>query len=152
MLQVRVAETDADVERCYPVMMQLRPHLTRESLVAQVRRQREREGYQLVYVEDEGQVRALAGFRFQEMLARGWHMYVDDLVTDETGRSRGYGAFLMDWLVARAGEEGCDNLDLDSGVQRFAAHRFYFRQRMTISAYHFALPLKDDRRPTTDDR
>lgn len=145
-MQVRVAETDADVERCYPVMMQLRPHLTRESLVAQVRRQREREGYQLVYVEDEGQVRALAGFRFQEMLARGWHMYVDDLVTDELGRSRGYGAFLMDWLVARAGEEGCDNLDLDSGVQRFAAHRFYFRQRMTISAYHFALPLKDDHR------
>jgi GNAT superfamily N-acetyltransferase len=142
---VRVAETDADVERCYPIMVQLRPHLTRESLVAQVRRQREREGYQLVYVEDEGEVRALAGFRFQEMLARGWHMYVDDLVTDEVGRSRGYGAFLMDWLVARAREEGCDNLDLDSGVQRFAAHRFYFRQRMTISAYHFALPLKDDR-------
>jgi GNAT superfamily N-acetyltransferase len=123
-------------------MVQLRPHLTRESLVAQVRRQREREGYQLVYVEDEGQVRALAGFRFQEMLARGWHMYVDDLVTDELGRSRGYGAFLMDWLVARAREEGCVNLDLDSGVQRFAAHRFYFRQRMTISSYHFALPLK----------
>jgi GNAT superfamily N-acetyltransferase len=124
-------------------MMQLRPHLTRESLVAQVKRQREREGYQLVYVEDEGQVRALAGFRFQEMLARGWHMYVDDLVTDEMGRSRGYGAFLMDWLVARAREEGCVNLDLDSGVQRFHAHRFYFRQRMTISAYHFALPLKE---------
>jgi GNAT superfamily N-acetyltransferase len=144
-MQVRVAETDADVERCYPIMVQLRPHLTRESLVAQVRRQREREGYQLVYVEDEGEVRALAGFRFQEMLARGWHMYVDDLVTDEVGRSRGYGAFLMDWLVARAREEGCDNLDLDSGVQRFAAHRFYFRQRMTISAYHFALPLKDYR-------
>ncbi len=143
-MEVRVAETDADVERCYPVMVQLRPHLTRESLVAQVRRQREREGYQLVYVEDEGQVRALAGFRFQEMLARGWHMYVDDLVTDELGRSRGYGAFLMDWLVARAREEGCDNLDLDSGVQRFAAHRFYFRQRMTISAYHFALPLKGE--------
>ncbi len=142
-MQVRVAETDADVERCYPVMMQLRPHLTRESLVAQVKRQREREGYQLVYVEDEGQVRALAGFRFQEMLARGWHMYVDDLVTDEMGRSRGYGAFLMDWLVARAREEGCVNLDLDSGVQRFHAHRFYFRQRMTISAYHFALPLKE---------
>jgi GNAT superfamily N-acetyltransferase len=78
------------------------------------------------------------------MLARGWHMYVDDLVTDELGRSRGYGAFLMDWLVARAREEGCDNLDLDSGVQRFAAHRFYFRQRMTISAYHFALPLKGE--------
>ncbi len=37
-MQVRVAETDADVERCYRVMVQLRPHLTRESLVAQVRR------------------------------------------------------------------------------------------------------------------
>jgi GNAT superfamily N-acetyltransferase len=144
MMEVKVAQNDAELERCFPVMVQLRPKLTAQSFMEQVKRQQAREGYQLAYVEDAGEVRALAGFRFQEMLFRGWHMYVDDLITDEGGRSHGYGAALFDWLVARARQEGCVGLDLDSGVQRFAAHRFYFRQRMHISSYHFSLSLDEE--------
>ena len=34
----------------------------------------------------------------------------------------------------------------DSGVQRYAAHRFYFARRLVIQAYHFGMDLhgKDD--------
>jgi hypothetical protein len=32
-------------------------------------------------------------------------------------------------------------LDLDSGVTRFDAHRFYLRERMHIQSHHFALAL-----------
>jgi hypothetical protein len=41
------------------------------------------------------------------------------------------------WLRQLALAEGCDALDLDSGVQRHLAHRFYFRYGMQIAAYHF---------------
>ena len=68
---------------------------------------------------------------------------VDDLVADNAARSRGYGGLLLDWLAAEAKRRGCVGLDLDSGVQRADAHRFYFRQRMTIAAYHFILPLEE---------
>ena len=67
--------------------------------------------------------------------------YVDDLVTDESERSLGYGGALFDWLVAEARAEGCGKLELDSGVQRFAAHRFYLTKRMIISSHHFSLEL-----------
>jgi hypothetical protein len=33
-------------------------------------------------------------------------------------------------------------LHLDSGVQRFAAHRFYLARRMDITCHHFALKLR----------
>jgi hypothetical protein len=33
-------------------------------------------------------------------------------------------------------------LDLDSGVHRHDAHRFYLRERMLISAHHFTKPLR----------
>jgi hypothetical protein len=32
---------------------------------------------------------------------------------------------------------------LDSGTHRRDAHRFYFRERMHISSYHFALKLAE---------
>ena len=40
-----------------------------------------------------------------------------------------------------AKEKGCEALHLDSGVQRAQTHRFYFREGLTINAYHFRIPL-----------
>ncbi|MDI9546398.1 MAG: GNAT family N-acetyltransferase [Chloroflexota bacterium] len=138
-MHIALAETDQVVARCHPVMVQLRPHLADvNEFVAQVKRQFA-EGFRLAYVEDGDAVVAAAGFRVQEMLAHGRLLYVDDLVSDAALRSHGYGAALMAWLVAYAREQGCVSLQLDSGVQRYDAHRFYFSQRMHIASYHFAL-------------
>jgi GNAT superfamily N-acetyltransferase len=135
-----MVSTDADIEACHPVMAQLRPHVPAEGFVALVRRM-EATGYHLASIGDEdGVVRAVAGYRFLDQLVRGKVLYVDDLVTDEAARSRGHGEALLDWLYTHAREQGCTALELDSGVHRGGAHRFYFRQRMTISAYHFTRP------------
>jgi GNAT superfamily N-acetyltransferase len=99
-------------------------------------------GYKLAYVWD-GEVKAVAGFRISECLAWGKFLYVDDLVSKSSDRSKGYGGALFDWLVKHAKENGCAAFHLDSGVQRFAAHRFYLNKRMIIEAHHFALNLKD---------
>jgi len=139
-MKVALATSEIELTRCFPVMAQLRPHLSKEEFVHQVRRQQQ-DGYRLAYLEDQGEIRSLAGFRMMEMLAFGKLMYVDDLVTAENHRSRGYGASLFDWLIARARADGCAQLHLDSGVHRFAAHRFYLMKRMEISSHHFSLKL-----------
>ena len=64
-------------------------------------------------------------------------LYVDDLVTLESERSRGVGAMLLAELLDRAKQTGCEILDLDSGVDRGEAHRFYMREGLTISSFHF---------------
>jgi len=134
------AQTDSEIERCFAVMAQLRPHLVAPEFVRQVRRL-QTQGFHLAALEDGGDIRAVAGYRFQEKLFSGRNLYVDDLVTDSAQRSRGHGSRLLNWLVAEARSHGCNQLELDSGVQRFDAHRFYFRERMHVSAYHFVQPL-----------
>jgi GNAT superfamily N-acetyltransferase len=96
-------------------------------------------------LESEGEVRAVAGYRYLESLFSGKFLYVDDLVTRVADRSLGFGGQLFDWLVKEAREHGCESLELDSGVQRFDAHRFYLLKRMNISCYHFRLKLSHDR-------
>jgi GNAT superfamily N-acetyltransferase len=66
---------------------------------------------------------------------------VDDLVTDEALRSKSYGRQMLSWLIDQARAEGCESFELDSGVQRFDAHRFYLSNRMIISGHHFRLKL-----------
>lgn len=135
-------ETDAQILDTWPVMHQLRPHISAEAYLPMVRRMMASDGYRLAAATDDaGEVRAVAGYRMMEMLYCGRILYVDDLVTDDRARSRGFGKALLDWMTAHARGQGCAQLHLDSGVQRAGAHRFYFREGMTITAYHFTLPL-----------
>jgi GNAT superfamily N-acetyltransferase len=137
---VRLARGDQDIAASYPVMCQLRPHLGETEYLETVASML-REGYELALLERDGSVTAVAGFRVMHMLARGRHLYVDDLVTDSRARSHGAGKALFDWLVELARTRGCRQLELDSGVWRGDAHRFYFARRMTIASYHFSLNL-----------
>jgi GNAT superfamily N-acetyltransferase len=137
---IALAETDAAIARCFVVMAQLRPHLIEKDFVARVRSM-QLENFHLAFVEDAGAVCAVAGYRYQHKLFSGKNLYVDDLVTDSAQRSKGHGKALLSWLIAEARAHGCVNFELDSGVQRFEAHRFYLRERMHISSYHFSLKL-----------
>jgi GNAT superfamily N-acetyltransferase len=139
--KISVAKTPAQIARCHAVMRELRPQFRRRDRFVKRVRLQQRDGYSLAFLEAGGEVRAVAGYRILESLFSGRFMYVDDLVTRATDRSAGYGGGLLDWLAERARGEGCENLELDSGVQRFDAHRFYFKKRMKISSYHFAIKL-----------
>lgn len=140
MVHIAIATTDTDIQRCFPVMQQLRPHLVVDEFVTRIRQQ-EKQGYHLSFLEAENRIRAVGGFRIAENLAWGKFLYVDDLVTHEGDRAYGYGTALFEWLLAHAQHQNCDQFHLDSGVQRFAAHRFYMNRGMRISSHHFALAL-----------
>jgi len=125
---------------CYPVISELRPHFDQDRFISQVQRQME-QGYQLVYIEESERVVAVAGFRILENLAWGRFLYVDDLVTLSDARSQGHGRTLLNWLKSYATTQGCEQLHLDSGVQRKAAHRFYGREGLSASSLHFCVGL-----------
>ena len=139
--KISIAQTAEQIRRCHSIMRQLRPHFARaDEFVRQVQRQQE-QGYFLAFLEHDGEVRAVAGYRFLESLFSGKNLYVDDLVTDESSRSSGFGGRLIDWLTREARRRGCRRLELDSGVQRDRAHRFYFRKGLKIDSFHFRKEL-----------
>jgi GNAT superfamily N-acetyltransferase len=136
---IQLAISVAEIEQCFPVMSQLRSHLSADDFVQQVQAQMET-GYQLAYIHD-AQVIGVAGFEISTNLAWGKYLYLADLVVDDQMRSQGYGEALFTWLIKYAQKHDCQEFHLDSGVQRFAAHRFYLRHKMNISSHHFSLKL-----------
>jgi GNAT superfamily N-acetyltransferase len=140
-LPVRIAISIQEISNCFAVMSELRPHLSLAEFITQVDRQQQQCHYQLLYLQVDESIEAVAGFRVSESLAWGKFLYVDDLVTRANRRSNGYGSILFNWLLEYARTNGCQQLTLDSGVQRFAAHRFYLHHRMEITSHHFTLKL-----------
>ena len=138
---IALAETPEQVARCYAVMRELRTAVRSEAEFVERVLKQLGEGYHLAHLDVGGEVVACAGYRYGNNLAWGKHLYVDDLVTASDARSGGTGGALLRWLAAEAHAHGCRQLHLDSGTQRAAAHRFYMREGMRISSYHFSLSL-----------
>ncbi len=126
----------------FAVLRELRPHLT-AALLRQVYEEGYPQGLRFAAAFDAGgRCLGVAGFRVVATTFALRKLYVDDLVTAEVARSQGVGAALLGELERRARAAGCSELDLDSGVQRREAHRFYMRERMAITAYHFGKALE----------
>lgn len=138
---LRFADEEADVIRCFELMRQLRPHLaTEHEFVDRWHRQREA-GYRLIALWQDQNPVALAGFRVQENLVHGVHLYVDDLVTDEAARSSGFGHVLMDRLKEEGRALGLEKLILDTPLTNVLGHRFYHREGLLARALRFYVSL-----------
>ena len=140
-MTIKLAQTAAEILLCRDAILALRPHHADTDLVVLIQSM-QTEGYQLAFVEVDGQAAAICGYRYLNFLYCGKHFYIDDLSTLEAYRGRGYGAALLDFVKAEAIERGFDVVALDSGHQRSAAHRLYLNKGYTISAHHFTLTIK----------
>jgi GNAT superfamily N-acetyltransferase len=138
MPRIAIARTPEEIDACYPVMSQLRPKLRREDFVKRVGELAAATGLTLAYLEDAG-VQAVAGYRISDWLAGGRYLEIEDLVTADGARSRGYGSALFDWIVDLAAREGCLQVRLVSHLRRVDAHRFYLRKGMMQEAYYFSM-------------
>lgn len=124
-------------EELLPVLQELRPHLTAESFTA-VYEEGYPQGLRFTAAYVEGRCVGVAGWRVLSTVVAIRKLYVDDLVTTVSDRGRGVGKALLSDLQDRARAAGCIALDLDCGVQRSDSHRFYMREGLVITSFHFA--------------
>lgn len=136
MTEIKIAITDNEIASCWEAISVLRPMLEKEHFVSLIK-DLQKEGYQLLYIQEEGITVAIAGYRIYTMLYCGKMLYLDDLSTLETHRGKGYASKLLNHLKEIALEQNCVSIQLDSGPSRTTAHKLYFKEDFTISAYHF---------------
>lgn len=136
-------QSDEAIDATRAVMLQLRPHLDPDGYRETVRSLMASDGYALVAAVSGTTILAVAGYRVMTMLYCGKLLYVDDLVTDERYRSRGAGRAVITWLKREAQTLGCDEIHLDTKITRERAHRFYFREGLGITCFHFAGPVRE---------
>lgn len=129
---------DGNTELAFEAMRELRPHLTGPAEFTERIRLQRAEGYRIVGSFDgSGAVVAVAGFRTGNCLAWGHFVYIDDLCTLPAARGRGHARALLDWVDEEAARLGCEQVHLDSGTHRNAAHRGYLKAGYDIQAFHF---------------
>jgi GNAT superfamily N-acetyltransferase len=122
-LEITELET-SEFEESYSVMRELRDHIASD-VYPKLLEEMHGGGYRLFAVREAGRIVALAGIGFGVNLYYGRYLWVYDLITAESERSRGHGRALLAYLEDLARSEGCDTIALSSALHRKDAHRFY---------------------------
>lgn len=138
-MEIKYATTQEELLKCWSAISALRPMLTQDKYLELIESMKI-EGYKLLFIEDaNGKVPAILGFRYMIMLYCGSIIYIDDLSTLPEARGKGYGNKLLDFVINLAHENNLDGVHLDSGHQRFDAHRLYLNKKFNIHSHHFTL-------------
>ena len=135
-MEIKIATTEEDILECWDVIFVLRPHLIKEEFVSTVK-EMFTEGYHLAYIEENGKALSAVGFRYLQYLYNGKHIYIDDLVSLPETRGKGYAGMLLEYVADIARNKGYKCVTLDSGHQRYTAHRLYLNKGYNIVAHHF---------------
>jgi len=136
-MEIKITETENDILKCWDVMRALRPHLDKTKFLSTVTEMIS-EGYTLAFIEEDGIAVAAIGFRYLQLLYNGKQYYIDDIATLPNYRGKGYAGKLLDFVEGKAKEKGFAVITLDSGYQRYDAHRLYLNKGFTINCHHFS--------------
>ena len=121
---IKELSTESQWLEAFPVLNELRTHLTVTTYL-EILGQMTCDGYRLFGLFENEQIVAVAGVAIRTNFYYGRHVFVYDLVTRSSERSKGYGEKLLDYVHQYAKEQNCGIVALESGLFRLDAHRFY---------------------------
>ncbi len=94
-------------------------------------------GYGQVAVFENEKCIGISGYWIGTKLYSGKYLEMDNVVIDESYRSKGIGKLLCDWCINKATENNCQKVMLDAYLENEKAHKFYEREGFTKRGYHF---------------
>ena len=113
-----------ELDIVWEVLSQLRVGLEYDEFENLIYDMRQKE-YKMFGIFEGEELVTYAGAFIQTNLYHKRHLFIDDLVTYDSVRSRGYGDAMIEYLINYAKVGMCENIVLSSGIQRENAHKFY---------------------------
>lgn len=143
-MKIHAAQTIKDLENFYPLLIELRPHLTFESFLDTYNHAHKNDQYELVGFYEEDHLIGLIGYRVLYDFVRGRHLYIDDLITSETIRSKGLGKRVLEFAEEKARELNCTGgLRLCAALENTRGIKFYENNGWKARTYAFTKKLHD---------
>ncbi|MGB1210324.1 MAG: GNAT family N-acetyltransferase [Lacinutrix venerupis] len=95
------------------------------------------ENYECAGVFENEKLIGVCGMWFQTRHYAGKSMEVDHVYIDEEYRGKGLGKRFFNWLYDYAKSKGCVISELNTYVQNYPSHKFYYNEGYEIFGYHF---------------
>ena len=133
-MKFRELKTTEDITKAYPLLNHLRPHITRDEFYNIYNEASQESGYKFIALEEAGEFLGLMGYRILTDYVHGRHLYIDDLVIEESQRGKGLGTLLLEESKRLAKEKACKRVRLCTGINSHDAKKFYEKNNWDLRA------------------
>ena len=127
-----------------PVLQELYPSLTLDAYRNDLINMLPNNHYGQIAVFEGETCLGLTGYWIGTKLWCGKYLEIDNLIVSEKQRSTGVGKQMFDYLAAKAMQENCTMMALDSYTSNFKAHKFFYNQSFAPKGFHFIRVLKNE--------
>jgi ribosomal protein S18 acetylase RimI-like enzyme len=132
--QIVIIKSESELEQAFSLMKELRPHITLQNFLDIYHQSNKTTGYEIAALKQDGQIVAIMGYRILYDYVHGKHCYIDDLVSSEQQRSKGFGAELLKFAEQFAKENQCTGLRLCTGTENERGKKFYEKNGWNLRA------------------
>ncbi|MBU2939293.1 GNAT family N-acetyltransferase [Lacinutrix sp. C3R15] len=120
-----------------PLVYKLNEEKISKTILMQRFKEMQVQNYQCAGVYDADLLVGVAGMWFFTRHYSGKSMELDHVYINEAYRNQGLGKKFMSWINDYALSKNVETIELNTYVQNFASHKFYFNEGFKILGYHF---------------
>ncbi len=99
------------------------------------------QSYECIGIYDADTLIGVCGLWFQTRHYAGKSVEADHIIIDKAYRSKGIGDLLFSYIYTYAKTKNCRWVELNTYVNNYPSHKFYYNQGFVIKGYHFIKEL-----------
>lgn len=99
------------------------------------------QNYECIGIYKSENLIGICGMWFQTRHYAGRSLEIDHVVIDELYRGQGIGNKLMEFVYNYSKKKSCNWVELNTYVDNFPSHKFYYNQGFVAKGYHFVKAL-----------
>jgi GNAT superfamily N-acetyltransferase len=133
---IRELTTFREMSEQHKLLIQLSPQVSKKDYDRMLKEMTAL-GYRMIGVFDGKKCVGISGFWIATKFYCDRYLEPDNVVIDKNYRSKGIGKRILKWLEKEGKRKGCRTIILDTYVENFSAHRFYYREGFIARGFHY---------------
>ena len=138
--QFKIIET-SEIHNVIPLVQKLTDYKFSDEILKERFTEMASQNYECAVILDGDQLIGVTGLWFCTRHYAGKTVEIDHVYIDEVYRNKGLGKQFLGWIYEYVKTKGCATVELNTYVQNYPSHKFYYNEGFEILGYHFLKKL-----------
>lgn len=128
---------EGEINAIIPLIQKLTEHKFSDQILKERFSEMITQNYECAVIYDNVKLIGVTGLWYCTRHYAGKSVEVDHVYIEDNYRGKGIGKQFFKWIYDYVKTKGCESVELNTYVQNYPSHKFYYNEGFEILGYHF---------------